>query len=106
MAEEVLEERISRVLEENGEPFVSSNIAKIFAELLRVLVKRWLAKKKKHHFVLRGISSFRVLTLYIYVYLEKWNLFKREIYFILLFEIFQFFKYFILHVDRKLYYEN
>lgn len=31
MAEEVLEERISRVLEENGEPFVSSNIAKIFA---------------------------------------------------------------------------
>ncbi|EFN71234.1 hypothetical protein EAG_13341 [Camponotus floridanus] len=37
MAEEVLEERISCVLEENGEPFVSSNIAKIFPKLLRML---------------------------------------------------------------------
>lgn len=39
MAEEVLEERISCVLEENGEPFVSSNIAKIFPKLPRMLVK-------------------------------------------------------------------
>lgn len=39
MAEEVLEERISCVLEENGEPLVSSNIAKIFPKLLRMLVK-------------------------------------------------------------------
>lgn len=38
MAEEVLEERISPALGENGEPFVSSNIAKIFAKLLRILV--------------------------------------------------------------------
>lgn len=45
MAEEVLEERISCVLEENGEPFVSSNIAKIFPKLLRMLVKGWLAKR-------------------------------------------------------------
>lgn len=53
MAEEVLEERISCVLEENGEPFVSSNIAKIFPKLPRMLVKGWLAKRTLLCLVLR-----------------------------------------------------